>query len=85
MFLNFTLVQFNAKAGFFVGADETTFFFDSESLAYYIIPPRHVRMHCFADDVAGLTESKLKRGGRADGALGIVWREGYAMCFCQSR
>ena len=75
MFLNFILVQFNAKAGFFVGADETAFFFDSESFAYYIIPPRHVRMHCLADDVAGLAEPEFERCSCADWSLRIVRSE----------
>ena len=52
---------------------------DGEAFLDDVLPPGHVVVDRFADDVARLREAELQRRGRADRALRIVRRERDAM------
>src|SRR4051794_6801142 len=75
MLLHFRFVNRDAKSWPRVGADKASLGFDDEPLFDHVLPPRHVGMHGFADDIARLREAELETGGGAYRALRIVGRQ----------
>src|SRR3954465_3337337 len=85
MLPDLVFIDGNAQAGLRIRRHGSGCFINSIAGCDYVMPPGNIVMHRFTNNVVRLCEPKLKRGGSADWALGIMRRQGNLVGHGQGR